>query len=218
MYFSSRMHAGRLLANQLVPKYRYENCAIIALGDGGVMVGAQIAMQLHCVLTMLLFEAIELPREPTPIAGITAQGNFVYNPEYSSGEIEELLSEFRGVIEEQKLAKLYKMNELLSSGALISLDLLRGQNIILVSDGLKDAFTLDMALEFLKPLAIERLIVATPLASVKAIDRVHISADEVCCLSVVDEYSETDRYYDKQDVPDHDTVIKTIKNIILRWK
>ncbi len=218
MYFSTRLQAGRMLESQLVPKYRYENCAVIALGDGGVMVGAQIAMQLHCVLTMLLFEPIELPREPIAIAGITAEGNFVYNPDYSTGEVDEMLSEFRGVIEEQKLTKLHKMNEILSSGALISLDLLRGQNVILVSDGLRDAFTLDMALEFLKPIAIERLIVATPLASVKAIDRIHVSADEVCCLSVVDEYTETDRYYDKKDVPDHETVIKTIKNIILKWK
>jgi putative phosphoribosyl transferase len=218
MYFSSRLQAGRMLASQLAPRYRYKNCAVIALSDGGVMVGAQIAMQLHCVLTMLLFEMIELPREPIPIAGITSNGNFVYNPGFSSGEVDEMMSEYRGVVEEQKLAKLHKMNEMLTSGALINRKLLKRRTIILVSDGLKDAFTLDMALDFLKPIEIERLIVATPLASVKAIDRVHIIADEVCCLSVVEEYAETDHYYDKHDVPDHQTAITSIKNLILNWQ
>jgi len=82
MYFASRLQAGRVLASQLVKKYRFENCAVVALNDGGVMVGAQIARQLHCVLMMLLSAEIDLPREPDAIAGITSEGNFSYNQKY----------------------------------------------------------------------------------------------------------------------------------------
>ena len=53
MYFASRLQAGRMLANQLDENIATRNCAVVALSDGGVMVGAQIAMQLHCVLTLL---------------------------------------------------------------------------------------------------------------------------------------------------------------------
>ena len=63
MYFESRIHAGQQLAAQLFEKYRYENCAVVALSDGGVMVGEQIAAQLHCVLTMLRVAAGELEEE-----------------------------------------------------------------------------------------------------------------------------------------------------------
>ena len=31
------------MADQLVAKYRYENCAVVALSKGGVVVGEQIA-------------------------------------------------------------------------------------------------------------------------------------------------------------------------------
>lgn len=62
MYFESRIQAGALLAEKLMD-YRYENCAVIALGEGGVLVGEQIAVQLHCVLMMLLSEGIEVPGE-----------------------------------------------------------------------------------------------------------------------------------------------------------
>lgn len=207
-----------MLAGELVPKYRYENCAVIGIGDGGVMVGAQIASQLHCVLTMLMIEEINLPREPVAIGGMMEDGTFSYNHAMSDGELDEMTSEYYGVIEQEKLAKFHKMNGLLGSGGLINRDLLRGHNIILVSDGFKDSFTLDMALDFLKKTKIEKLIVATPLASVRAIDRMHITVDEINCLSVVEDYMDTDHYYDSQDVPDHQTVIETIEKIVLNWQ
>jgi len=207
-----------MLATQLVKKYRYENCAVVALNDGGVMVGAQIASQLHCVLTMLLSSEITLPREPEAIAGITSEGNVSYNSAYSQGEIDELVGEYYGYIEQEKLERMHEMNHLLGSGGMISRDLLKGHNIILVADGLKSAFLLDLAVQFLKPIAIEKIIVAAPIASVRAIDRMHILADEIYCLSVNEDYIDTNHYYDEQDIPDHDTVIKTLEQIVMQWQ
>jgi predicted phosphoribosyltransferase len=218
MYFASRLQAGRMLASQLMPRYRYENCAVVALSDGGVMVGAQIAMQLHTVLTMLLTAEINLPQEPVALAGISQDGSFSYNEHYAPGEIEEMVGEYYQYIEQEKLSKMQDMQRLVGEGGLIRKDLLKGRNIILVSDGLKSAFTLDVAIQYLKPVAYEKLIVATPLASIEAVDRMHILADEIYCLSVVADYMDTPHYYDKQDVPAHDTVIETIEKIILNWK
>jgi len=218
MYFASRLQAGRMLAAKLVPKYRYEDCAIVCLNDGGVMVGAQIAMELHTVLTMLLTEEINLPMEPEAIAGISADGSFSYNPYYHPGELEELTSEFFQYIEAEKLTKMHDMGRLLGAGGLISRDLLRGRNIIIVSDGLKNSFQLDIAMQYLKPVAYKKLIVAVPLASVQTVDRMHVMADELYCLSVVPEYIDTNHYYDKQDVPSHEKVIEVIEKIILNWK
>lgn len=207
-----------MLASRLSKKYRYENCAVVALGDGGVMVGAQIASELHCVLTLLLSSEIILPREPDAIAGITPAGTMAYNPRYSKGEIDELVGEYYGYVEQEKLTQMHEMNKLLGSGGTISKDLIRYHNIILVSDGLKTGFPIDLAYEFLKPISIEKLIIATPFASVQAVDRMHLMADDLYCLSVVENYTNTDHYYDKQDVPDHQTVIQTIEKIILNWK
>ena len=63
MYFESRAQAGQLLAAELVDRYRYDDCVIIALSDGAVQVGEQIAASLHCMLTMLLVEDIVVPGE-----------------------------------------------------------------------------------------------------------------------------------------------------------
>ncbi len=218
MYFTSRMQAGRMLANQLAPKYRYENCAVVCLDDGGVTVGSQIAMRLHCVMTMMMTSEIKLPRESIAVGGITSGGEFSYNTAFSAGEIDEMASEYRGLIDQEKREKMHDMNRLLGTGGMIRTSLIKGHNVILVSDGLESGFVLDLAAEFLKPIAIERLIVATPIASVPAVDRMHVLADEIYCLDVISEYMDTAHYYDKQDVPSHDAVIKTIEQIVLQWK
>lgn len=182
------------------------------------MVGAQIAMQLHCVLTMLLSEAIELPREPEAIAGINQDGTFSYNSAYSPGELEEMVGEYHSLIEQEKMQKMQDMQRLMGNQGLIRKDLLREHIVILVSDGLSNGFSLDIAAEFLKPIHYKKLVVATPLASVKAVDRMHILADDIFCLSVVEDYVNTNHYYDTQDVPTHDKVIKTIERIVAHWK
>lgn len=218
MYFASRVQAGRMLAAQIVKKYRYENCAVLALSDGGAMIGAQIAMQLHCVLTMLESAEILLPREPQAVAGITASGTVTYNHSYSDGELDELVGENYGFLEQEKLSRLHDLHRLIGASGTVHKDLLKDHVVILVSDGLKTGFLVDLAVEFLKTIRIAKLVVAVPFASVQAVDRMHVLADDLHCLSVVDGYIDTDHYYDKRDVPDHATVLKTIERIILQWK
>jgi len=218
MYFKSRVEAGQKLAEQLAKKYQGQPCAVVGLSDGGVMVGAQIALKLDCVLTMLLSKTIELPRETTAVAGISQDGAVSYNPAYSPGEIESFVSEYHGFLEQAKLEKMHEMHEQTGHGGLIRKDLLRERIVILAADGLSNGFSLDIAAEFLKPIKTKKLIVATPLASVQAVDRMHILADEIFCLSVIEDYISTEHYYDTQDVPPHDLVVKTIERIIAHWQ
>lgn len=218
MYFKSRADAGQLLAKQIAKKYKGQKCAVVALSDGAVMVGAQIAMELHSVLMMLLTDAIQLPHEDTAIAGITGDGSFSYNTFYSPGEIEDFVSEYRSFIEQEKMHKMQEIHRLEGRGGLVKKSLLQGHVVILVSDGLSNGFSLDLAAEFLKPIKTKRLIMATPLASVPAVDRMHILADEIYCLSVVEDYMTTDHYYDTQDVPSHELAVKTVEQIVSHWK
>ena len=218
MYYKSRSQAGLELANKLVEKYRYEDCAVIALSDGGVIIGAEIAKQLHSVLTMLLTEEIKLPGETKPIAVVNQDGGFTYNNLFSTGELEGFTSEFHNYIEQEKSQKFHALNRLLGEGGLIRKELLYGRNIILVSDGLNSGLSLDAAADFLKPIKVQRLIVATPLATVAAVDRMHILADEIVCSNVVANYMDTNHYYEDNSMPEHDKIINTIETIVLNWR
>ena len=217
MYFESRTQAGKLLAEDIAKLYTNKPCAIVALSEGGVVVGAQIALKLHSVLSLLLVEPIELPNEPDPIGSISEKGDFTYNSMYSAGQIEELMGDYRGIVEDEKRTNLSRMHQLLGEGSGIRRELLHDKHVFLVSDGLSTGYSLDIALEFLKPQRIKELIIATPIASPEAVDRMHVLSDRIYCLSVADSYLDTEHYYDKHDIPAREDVVRIVQEIMKIW-
>lgn len=218
MYFDSRSQAGQLLAAQLFEQYRYEDCAVVALSDGGVLVGEQIASQLHCVLTMLLTEGIDVPGESVSFGAVSQAGNFTYNSEFSSGEIDEYTSEFHGYLDDQKREAFNRINRLLGDGGVIDRELLRDRVIILVSDGLSDGALISVAIDFLKPIRTKKLVIAAPVASIPVVDIMHVAADELHILDVKDNYMGVDHYYSDNSVPSHDATVAKINQIVLNWR
>lgn len=218
MYFESRKSAGEELASELLEKYRYEDCAVVALNDGGILVGEPIAAELHCVLTMILSEDIEVPGEGLLLGGVSQNGNFVQNSFMTTGEFDGYQSEFFGLFEQQKRESFQKINRLLGDGGTVDLDLLRDRVIILVSDGFTDRSSIDVAIDFLKPVRYKKLVVATPVASVAAVDRLHITADEMHILDVKANYLDTNHYYEDNKIPSHEEAVKKINDIISNWR
>lgn len=219
MYFESRPHAGAQLAERLLERYRYENCAVVALGEGGVLVGEQIAVQLHCVLMMLLSESIEVPGEGVHFGAVSQSGHFTYNSAFSDGEIDGYTQEFHGYLEEQKRQAYQKMNRLLGDGGIIDKDLLKDRTVILVSDGFGDNLSsLDVALGFLKSVRIEKLVVAVPLCSVAAVDRLHTTVDDLHILDVKENFMGVNHYYDDNNLPSREETVEKINQVILNWR
>jgi putative phosphoribosyl transferase len=218
MYFESRSHAGKLLAERLVGAYRYEDCAVVALSDGGVLVGEEIATSLHCILTMLLVEDIEVPGEGMSFGGVSQSGGFTYNGMFSAGQIEEYTSEFHGYLDEKKREAFQKINRLLGDGGLISHEMLRDRVIILVADGIDNGAAIDVALDFLKPIRTRKIIVASPTVTVPAVDRLHLAADELHILDVKQNFMGINHYYDDNNIPTHEDTIAKINEIVLNWK
>jgi putative phosphoribosyl transferase len=217
MYFHSRTEAGERIAERL-SQYRYENAVVVALSHGGVVVATPIAQRLHCTLGLFLTENIEIPGEGQSVGTVSQGGGFVYNKGLSEGETDDYYSEFHGYIDDQRREKTAAINRLLVDGGALDVTLLREHVVILVSDGLQDSTVLEAAAEFLKPIKTKRLIIAVPIASVAAVDRMHILADELHCLSVTDNYLDTAHYYDIDDVPTHEQAVATINNIVLNWR
>ncbi len=218
MYFESRAKAGQQLATELLEKYRYENCAVVALSDGGVLVGEQIASSLHCVIMMLLTENISVPGEDVSFGAVNQDGGFTYNGMFSTGEVEEYASEFHGYLDEQKREAFQKMNRLLGDGGLLDNDLLRDRVVILVSDGIDNGAAIDVAIDFMKPIRVKRLVVATPTAGVQSVDRLHILADELHILDVKENFMGVNHYYNVNTIPSHEETIAKINQIVLNWR
>lgn len=217
MYFRSRAEAGEKLADQLMV-YRFENCITVALSYGSLDVAEPIAARLHSLLGLFLTEKIDIPGENLTIGTVDQRGGFLYNTELSESEAKDYYGEMHSYIDDQKREKFQKINRLLADGGLLNVNALREHVIILVADGLKSGSLLDAAAEFLKPIKIKRLIIATPIATVQAVDRMHIVADELHCLSATDNYLDTNHYYDTNTIPSHQQAVQKINNIILNWR
>lgn len=216
MYFKNRAEAGRKLLKELM-QYEGQQVVIVALSPGAVVIGAQIAMKLHGNLVLLLTENVFLPGETDPIAALSSGGTFTYNNMFSPGQIEEYVSEYHHFIEEKRIEKMHQLNRMIGEDGEITRDMLRNHVVIVVSDGLSSGFSLDIAASFLKTVAIKKLVVATPLASVAAVDRMHLFADDIACLSVVINYLNTDHYYDDNTIPSMEHLFDLIRNISLNW-
>jgi len=215
MYFKNRAEAGRRLAAKL-KIYDKQLCSVIALNRGGILVGAQIAMGLHANLMMLLNDKIVLPGENDTFATMTSD-TFTYNHTLSESEINEMASEYHGFIDGQRLEKFHKLNQQLSDGGEIDPRLLRRHVVILVSDALQTGASLEVAADFLKPIKTKKIVIATPIASVEAVDKMHLIGDDIYCLSVTENLMDSDHYYEDNTVPDRAGILKIVKNISMNW-
>lgn len=209
MYFNSRAQAGQKLAAELA-HHANQNAIVVALNSGGVEVGHQVAQALSCPLALLFSENVTLPGEHSALGMVAQDGSFAYSSAMSEGEVDEYYAEFHGYIEDQKREKFQKLNRLLGEGGAVEEDMLKDRTVILVADGLKTGTSLEAASLFLKPIRIKRLVIAVPVASVPAVDRMHILADELHCLSVTENFISTDHYYETNNQPSHEEILAMI--------
>lgn len=106
---------------------------------------------------------------------------------------------------------------MIGDGGVIDNEMLRDHVVILVADGLDDGAVIDVAMDFLKPLRLQRLIIATPVASVPAVDKLHMVADELHVLDVKENFMGINHYYNQNDIPSHEDTIAKINEIVLNW-
>ena len=107
---------------------------------------------------------------------------------------------------------------MIGDGGLCDRQLLKGRNVILVSDGFDDETLLGAVLDFLKPMTIERLIAVAPVASVQAVNRLHVMVDEINILDVKQNFFEINHYYEDNNLPSKEEIIERINQNILNWQ
>lgn len=214
MYFKNRDEAGRQLAEILFHPYGRSNSVILALGPGSVMVAIPISLRLQIPTFLVASEDIELPGQfHEHVGSVDQSGDFVYDSKLSRGEIDDMYAEYHGYIESEKTQAMHDINQLLGAQGFVDKMELMGKNILIVSDGLKDASSLDPIMAFLKPVRSPRIVGVVPVASIDAIDKLHILTDEIRVLSPKDNYVDTNHYYEENELPDDDRIQNILQNL-----
>jgi predicted phosphoribosyltransferase len=159
MYFENRKEAGRLLARTL-KKYKDKDVVVYALPRGGVVVGVEVAKELHAPLDLIITRKIGHPYEPEyAIAAIAENGHIV-------GEQKELKSVdkkwLKEEIERQRNEAKRRRGKYLQGKAEIPVG---GKIAIIVDDGVATGLTMRVGIMELKHRHPKKIVVAVPVVS-----------------------------------------------------
>ena len=190
--FIDRADAGRVLAESLSAWRSAPATVVLALPRGGVPVAYEVATALALPLDVLVVRKLGLPSQPELAMGAIASGGaIVLNRDvlrYLQGGDDALESiRARETVELLRRERQYRGN--------LPPLAMSGQTAIVVDDGLATGATMEAAVRSLTALGAKRIIVAVPVASVEARERVATVADEVVCPYTPEFFSAVGQWY-----------------------
>lgn len=186
MYFTDRTEAALQLL-PLVKKYKGPNTVVLAVPRGGVPIGCILAKSLEAPLDLLMSKKIGAP----------------YDPEFAIGAVSlggELLEETEGIsqqyIEKEIVAIRKKLQERYRSfwGDRKPLSL-HEKTVLITDDGIATGRTILAAIPILKKQAPKALVVAVPVCSVQARERLLPEVNELLSCYYPDPFIGVGRFY-----------------------
>jgi len=191
MIFASREDAGGKLGRYLKGQGA-EAELVLGLPRGGVVVAAAVAGTLQLPLDVLIVRKIGHPLHREFAVGALAEGDVVVLDEAAAainpmlqGELEEIIQE-----EKERLARYQARFHRHGNLALA------GKAVLLVDDGLATGATTEAAVLSVKKQGARSVVVAAPVASSHAVERLQGVADGVKALLVDPNFDAVGRYYE----------------------
>jgi predicted phosphoribosyltransferase len=190
--FDDRVEAGRALAKALAARKDVSESIVLALPRGGVPVAFEVAQALGRPLDVLVVRKLGLPSQPELAMGAIASGGVVV----LNDDVVRYLGGRADLLEDVKRRELAELErrEREYRGDRAPLDV-AGRDAILVDDGLATGATMDAAVRALRSAGARRVLVAVPVASGEARDRIAAVADEVVCLATPVFFSAVGQWY-----------------------
>lgn len=206
--FENRRDAGRQLAAKLL-EYEGQDTVVLAIPNGGVPVGLEVATVLKASFDMVIARKIPMPLNPEAGFGAVADdGTIILNDELvkrlglSAQQISFQVSEVRARISQRSL--LYHGERPLTS--------VTGKTVLITDDGLASGFTMMAAAESVRRRRPREIVVAVPAASANAVSQVEEIADRVvtCVTAFTPRFAVADFYRYWYDLSD-DEVVQQIR-------
>jgi putative phosphoribosyl transferase len=175
-----RKAAGRALAALLVDRYRDQDVYVLGLARGGVPVAAEIAQALHAPLDVINIRKLGVPFRAELAMGAVASGGVrVLNPEVIrlAGIDHETLEEIVSIEtrELERRERLYRGDR--------ARPVLTHRCVIIVDDGAATGATVEAALQAVRQLGPDRVVLALGVAPPEVVAMLEEDADEVVCLA-----------------------------------
>ena len=185
--FSNRREAGRRLAKKLTAYANHPQAIVLGLPRGGVPVAYEIAKNLNLPLDVCLVKKLDLPDCPEIAIGAIAEDALVHDYSGKITIIDENTAQIHGVNQEQIRAIAAQGKAELRWRDCCYRHFrpmlkIRERVVIVVDDGIATGLTMHAAVTALRQREPEKIIIATPIASLPAIEQLTAQVEDVACL------------------------------------
>jgi putative phosphoribosyl transferase len=206
MRFASRTDAGDRLGQHL-REQGVEADLVLGLPRGGVVVAAGVARALQRPLDVLIVRKIGHPWQREFAVGALAEPDVVIFDQTFKWKNPLARAELDDVIAEEK----ERLREYRSQFHRDAVPVLEGKMILLVDDGLATGATAEAAVLSAKQQKARRVIIAAPVASTHAVERLRRVADDVLVLFEDAGFEAVGQYYDEFSQTSDDEVMALLR-------
>lgn len=190
--FRDREDAGRRLGERL-SSATFHDPIVLALPRGGVPVAAQVAAALDAPLAVFVARKVGIPSHPEFGIAAIAEGSEEVVVSGAAGRVGLGPGELDALVRDERAELARRVGRYRGSSPLPDLE---ARDVVLVDDGLATGVTAAAALRSLRGFHPRRLLLAAPVCSPRAAERLAADADEVVCLAAPADLRAIGAYYD----------------------
>lgn len=202
MIFYNRLEAGE----KLLPHLSFlekKSGIVFGIANGGIPLALEVAKGLNFGFEILICKKIPIPWNPEVGFGALAEdGTLVLNHSilrhlrFTQGQIDYLAGKVKEEIERR--IDFYREGR--------KLPILAGKTAVIVDDGLATGYTVLAAIKFLRKKMPKEIVVASPVSSKPAFERVSKEADKLVVMEVSSEplFAVAEYYEDWTEISDQE--------------
>lgn len=207
MRYRDRCEAGKQLA-EVLKTYAGDDCLVLGIPRGGVVVAAQVAKILGAPLDIIIPRKVGAPYNPeVAIGAMTQDGTMICDQKVISllGVSEVELQEEVDLVKEEirRRSQQYRGNKPFPD--------LTGKNVILVDDGIATGYTVRAALKSIKAREPKELVLAVPVGPKETLDVLAAEVDKIVCPYIPDEFYAVGQFYVEFDQVTDQEVIHELR-------
>ncbi|MHA2425455.1 MAG: phosphoribosyltransferase [Candidatus Thorarchaeota archaeon] len=200
-----RTEAGLVLARELKGLEFDRSLVVLAIPNGGIPVGVEIAEALDAELDVIIVRKLQVPGNPEAGFGaLTSHGSLLLNEHLvrriglNQRQIDLVVRQTEDQIERRKAD--YR--------GLVGIIDPSEKDVILVDDGLASGYTMMAAIESVRTLSPNSITVAAPTSSSSAADLISGEVSLLLCPRIESGFifAVANAYKNWYDVPDHEVV------------